>query len=128
MTAHMVTIDCVDPQALAKFWTEAAGYTVGVDWGEYIMLVPSAGSLRIGLQRVPEPRTGKNRVHVDWRTADRETEVRRLVDLEASVVGSHQVPGLAWTVLSDPEGNEFCVAQEELGDPVSAGPPAGSVG
>jgi predicted enzyme related to lactoylglutathione lyase len=58
---------------------------------------------------VPEPRSGKNRVHVDWRTDDREAEVRRLVELGATAQGEHEVPGLRWTVLVDPEGNEFCV-------------------
>jgi predicted enzyme related to lactoylglutathione lyase len=122
LTPRMVTIDCVDPQALAKFWTEAAGYSVGDDWGEYVVLVPSVGSLRLGLQRVDEPRVGKNRVHLDWHADDRVAEVRRLAGLGAVVVEEHDVPGLSWTVLRDPEGNEFCVAQA-----VSAGPPAESV-
>jgi predicted enzyme related to lactoylglutathione lyase len=121
LTPHMLTIDCVNPQALAKFWTEAAGYSVGDDWGVYVVLMPPAGSLRLGLQRVDEPRVGKNRVHLDWHTADRAAEVRRLVDLGATVVDEHEVPGLAWTVLRDPEGNEFCVGQ------VSGPPSAGSV-
>ncbi len=50
LTAHMVTIDRVNPAALAQFWTEAAGHSVGADWGEHVMLVPSTGALRIGPQ------------------------------------------------------------------------------
>jgi predicted enzyme related to lactoylglutathione lyase len=53
---------------------------------------------------------GKNRVHVDFHADDREVEVRRLVGLGATVLDEQEVPGLRWTVLADPEGNEFCVA------------------
>ncbi|HEV7897594.1 MAG TPA: VOC family protein [Planosporangium sp.] len=107
----MVTIDCADPQALAAFWTEAAGYRVAADHGVFVQLMPAdGGGLSIGLQQVPEPRVGKNRVHVDFHADDREVEIGRLVGLGATVLGEQQVPGLRWTVLADPEGNEFCVA------------------
>lgn len=105
-----VTIDCADPQKLAEFWTEALGTTIGADYGEYIFLNPTAEHAPyLGLQRVPEERAGKNRVHIDFRTEDRPAEVARLVKLGATEVEEHTVPGLSWTVLLDPEGNEFCV-------------------
>lgn len=142
LTARMVTIDCADPRGLAKFWTEAVGYEVMHDMGgEYVVLGPPSGAgagsggsggsgvgsggaglgsggasgvgLRLGLQRVPEPRVGKNRVHVDWVADDREAEVARLVALGASVIAAHSVPGLSWTVLADPVGNEFCVSTRD---------------
>ncbi|MGC9666870.1 VOC family protein [Planosporangium sp. 12N6] len=107
----MVTIDCADPQSLAAFWSAAAGYRVVADHGIFVQLAPeNGGGLAIGLQRVPEPRAGKNRVHLDFHGDDREAEVARLVGLGATVLGEHEVPGLRWTVLADPEGNEFCVA------------------
>lgn len=112
LTARMVTIDCADPDGLAKFWTEAAGYKVKWRYeNEYIVLAsPSDEGLHLGLQRVPEPKVGKNRAHVDWSTDDRLAEVKRLVALGATVVDEHSVPEFAWTVLTDPEGNEFCVS------------------
>jgi len=107
----MITIDCADPQRLAEFWTEAAGYTKATDWGSFIVLKPASGvGLALGLQRVPEARVAKNRVHLDWHTEDRTGEVERLVKLGATVLGEKTVPGLTWSVLADPEGNEFCVA------------------
>jgi hypothetical protein len=48
-------------------------------------------------------------VHIDFATEDREGEVERLVALGATRGEDHTVPGLTWTVLQDPEGNEFCV-------------------
>ncbi|WP_155545417.1 VOC family protein [Amycolatopsis camponoti] len=116
MAIHMgmITIDCADPRGLAEFWTAALGTTVAQDYeGEFLVLAPPEGGLPLGLQRVPEPRAGKNRVHVDFGGDDRAAEVKRLVELGAKEVAEHEVPGLAWTVLTDPEGNEFCVSGGE---------------
>ncbi|MEV7096360.1 VOC family protein [Amycolatopsis sp. NPDC051045] len=113
MAIHMgmITIDCADPRSLAEFWTAALGTAVAQDYeGEFLILTPPEGGLPLALQRVPEPRTGKNRVHLDFGGDDREAEVKRLVGLGAKEVAQHEVPGLAWTVLADPEGNEFCVS------------------
>jgi len=106
----MITIDCADPRGLAGFWTAALGTKVDQDYeGEFLILAPVEGGLPLALQKVPEPRAGKNRVHVDFGGDDRAAEVKRLVELGAKEVAEHEVPGLAWTVLTDPEGNEFCV-------------------
>jgi predicted enzyme related to lactoylglutathione lyase len=104
----MVTIDCADPHALAAFWTEATGYRVAADHGSFLML--AGHGVDIGLQQVPEPRAGKDRVHLDFHAEDLDVEVKRLLGLGATVLGEQEVPGLRWTVLADPEGNEFCVA------------------
>jgi predicted enzyme related to lactoylglutathione lyase len=108
----MITIDCTNPQELAGFWTAALDVTVAGDYGTFVILArPSGGGPALAFQQVPEPRTGKNRVHVDFSTADPEAEVRRLVSLGAEEQARHRQPGVAWTVLADPEGNEFCVAE-----------------
>ncbi|HVW41892.1 MAG TPA: VOC family protein [Amycolatopsis sp.] len=108
----MITIDCAEPASLARFWTAALGVPVAQDYGEYLVLAPAGdGGPALGLQKVPEPRAGKNRVHVDFTTPDRAAEVTRLVGLGAKEVAEHSVPGLTWTVLQDPDGNEFCVGQ-----------------
>ncbi|MFC9246670.1 VOC family protein [Streptomyces sp. NPDC057136] len=66
---------------------------------------------RLLFQRVPEPKTVKNRVHLDLHAGPerREAEAARLVGLGASVLRSVEEPGGTWIVLADPEGNEFCV-------------------
>ncbi|CRK58553.1 hypothetical protein [Alloactinosynnema sp. L-07] len=109
-----MTIDCADPRSLAKFWTAALDYEIGSDYeGEFIFLGPKGSkpgeAAYLGLQKVPEPRVGKNRAHIDFHTEDRTAEVDRLVSLGATVLAEHKVPGLTWSVLADPEGNEFCV-------------------
>ena len=69
----------------------------------------------LGFQRVPEERAGKNRLHLDLVAppAGRRHEVARLVELGAAVLGERggDAEGLVWTTLTDPEGNEFCVAE-----------------
>lgn len=66
---------------------------------------------RILFQRVPEPKTVKNRLHLDLHppTGTRDTEVARLTDLGAKVLREVAEAGGSWTVMEDPEGNEFCV-------------------
>jgi catechol 2,3-dioxygenase-like lactoylglutathione lyase family enzyme len=109
----MVTIDCADPRVLAEFWCAALGARVAGDYGAFVLLQPPGDHAALGLQQVPEPRSGKNRMHLDLRgDMSRAAEVARLVDLGARVLDEEQsVPGLAWTVLADPEGNEFCVGE-----------------
>jgi predicted enzyme related to lactoylglutathione lyase len=112
----MVTTDCADPSGLAEFWAAALGTTVSGDYGEFVMLAPPpAGGPVLGFQRVPEERAGKNRLHLDIvaATGERHMEVERLVGLGAKVLGERggDAEGLVWTTLTDPEGNEFCVAK-----------------
>jgi hypothetical protein len=111
LTARMVTIDCADPTGLAKFWSEAVGYQVLADYdGWFVILGPDGDGLRMGLQKVPEPRVAKNRAHIDWESGDRGAEVERLIGLGATVLTEHTTEGFTWTILADPEGNEFCVS------------------
>jgi len=58
---------------------------------------------------VPEPKSAKNRVHLDLGTADLETEVERMLALGAGLVGHRREYGTTWSTFTDPEGNEFCV-------------------
>jgi hypothetical protein len=70
---------------------------------------PAGHGPRLFFKWVPEGKAAKNRVHVDLEADDREAEVTRLVALGATRIADHQEWGMVWTVLTDPEGNEFCV-------------------
>ncbi|MFC8721896.1 VOC family protein [Kitasatospora sp. NPDC057198] len=110
LAAVMITVDCAEPQELARWWATALGGEIAEDHGDFVIV--GAKPVAMGFQRVPEERAGKNRVHVDFAVASgtgMAEEVARLVALGASVVGEHSIPGLTWTVLQDPAGNEFCV-------------------
>jgi predicted enzyme related to lactoylglutathione lyase len=106
-----VTMDATDPERLAAFWGAVLGVEVEErsDRGRFVFLERASGTL-LCFQRVPEPKTVKNRVHIDVSPSgcDQEVEVERLLGLGATRVdiGQGDVP---WVVLADPEGNEFCV-------------------
>jgi catechol 2,3-dioxygenase-like lactoylglutathione lyase family enzyme len=138
-----VTFDASDPAALAAFWAETLGYQVqepppGFDswdaaleaWGvppehrndASAVVDPQGAGPRVFIQKVPEGKTAKNRVHLDVRAAPGlegaermaalEAECERLVDIGASRLDRHEpAPPLAegHIVMADPEGNEFCL-------------------
>lgn len=111
-----VTLDCVDLEVTAAFWQAALGYGRGhVIEGRYASLAGDGPTL--SLQRVPEAKTAKNRLHLDLLVADVDSEVARLRALGAGVLapGAREEFGQRWFVLTDPEGNEFCVARDPHG-------------
>ena len=113
-----IGIDTLTPERLAPFWADALGYAVGdMDRdGTYLDLVPpEVGMPVVYLQRVPEAKTVKNRLHLDLVTSVPEDTVRRLLSLGATTVGSPRSgsEGGWWQVMTDPEGNEFCVCRAE---------------
>jgi predicted enzyme related to lactoylglutathione lyase len=114
-----LVLDCADPDALARFWSDALGYTTLGGAGSYVVLVDeSRQQPKLLLQRVDEPKSAKNRMHLDIETAHVEDEVARLEGLGARrVEGPVAEHGSTWVVMHDPEGNEFCVC--DGGEPAS---------
>jgi predicted enzyme related to lactoylglutathione lyase len=106
-------LDCQDPNGLAKFWREALDYRVYYADARLAVLVPKEGiASPLLVQGVPEPKVGKNRMHVDIVVDDVEAEVRRLLALGARRIdeGVQSFGGTRWVRMSDPEQNEFCVS------------------
>ena len=141
MAPFQVTFDANDPARLAEFWAAALGYVVqppppGFDsWPEFLpaqgvpeeehgaaaaIVDPEGKGPRVFIQRVPEAKAAKNRVHLDLGygggprvPVDEQRErvreaVRRLEALGATHVEDREGLGVAWAVMLDPEGNEFC--------------------
>ena len=137
-----VTFDAADPPALAAFWGELIGYVEqdppeGFDsweawaaandlpreeWGSYASRIdPDGVGPRLFFQRVPEPKTAKNRVHLDLavsggrgtpveeRRRQVAAAVERAVAAGATTLGEVDEDDEFWVVLQDPEGNEFCL-------------------
>jgi hypothetical protein len=106
---EQTSIDAVDPGSLGRWWQQALGWVV-VDEGLDVFEIRPAAERLPGLLfvRVPEAKTAKNRLHLDFRPVDQIEEVDRLLALGAKRVdiGQGEQP---WAVLADPEGNEFCV-------------------
>jgi len=104
----------MDPHRIADFWAAVLGYTIRPSAPEEppdysIALDPPEGGLRIWCNKVPEPKVVKNRVHIDINMPDA-AELARLQRLGARVLHKlHDTEGrVKWTVMADPEGNEFC--------------------
>ena len=119
MILRHVTVDCADPYGLGKFWSAVTEWPLSDEDepGDDEVLVeapsPVPGLLFI---RVPEAKSVKNRVHIDWVPTDRtrDVEVERILGLGATVHEDHRLPdGRGWVTLLDPEGNEFCIERSE---------------
>ncbi|WP_435270486.1 VOC family protein [Streptomyces sp. 1222.5] len=112
---EQVNVDAADPVALGRWWAEALGWVVVADTADEFEIRPAPDRLP-GLLFVPVPegKTVKNRLHLDFRPTDQAAEVSRLLALGArhADVGQGEQP---WAVLADPEGNEFCVLGERRG-------------
>ena len=108
-----ITIDCADAEALAGFWQRLLGWDLHPESNEEEALLTEPTKTGPGLLfiRVPEPKAGKNRVHLDLQPQRlRDDEVEHLLAEGATVVADHRKPdGKGWVVMADPEGNEFCV-------------------
>ncbi|MFI6324223.1 VOC family protein [Nonomuraea sp. NPDC050556] len=117
---HAVTIDCADPFELATWWSNATGLPMGADDkpgdDEVIVQLPY-DNLFLLFIRVPDAKSGKNRVHLDVNGTEgrtRDQEVERLLELGATLHEDHRNPdGTGWVTLKDPEGNEFCVCRSQ---------------
>jgi predicted enzyme related to lactoylglutathione lyase len=111
-----VIVDCHDPRRQAEWWAQVLAYEVNQRNPDEFQVSDPAGAGRLlYFMKVPEPKVGKNRLHLDLVTpGSMEAEVARLVGAGAQVVEVRQDPASydnpdTFTVMRDPEGNEFCV-------------------
>ena len=103
---RQIALDVNDLTPMIGFWSAALGYELDHRAPDYASLHDPAGvDPRLFLQQVAEPKAGKNRAHIDVEVPDEPAMVDRLVRLGARVLWREE----HWTVLADPEGNEFCV-------------------
>jgi hypothetical protein len=112
-----VVVDCHDPGAQARFWGSVLSTEVTErNPDEYLVGDPDGGAPALYLMRVPEPKIGKNRLHLDLVTeGPLEEEIQRLTDLGARLVEVRQDPPTfdhpdTWAVLEDPEEHVFCLS------------------
>ena len=115
MRIQCLTIDSQNPKNLATFWAEVLGWRVTYEEGDEVVIEPPEGSAECDVCpdllfiRVPDNKTMKNRLHLDLRPDDQDAEVERALSLGATSADVGQDGSESWTVLADPEGNEFCI-------------------
>jgi hypothetical protein len=107
-----VTVDCTDARAVARFWAAVTGRQIAEEDStpEHVVLLPRDGAAsepQLVFNAVPEPKTVKNRVHLDRTAGTFSDEAARLVGLGARKLADHQEDRSRWTTFADIEGNEF---------------------
>lgn len=115
MHVGSVVIDCNDLPRMLAFWSAALGYAprddpVGDDF--VVLRDPSGAGVNVSLQLVPEPRAGKNRLHLDLYTSKPDAQVARLLELGATRASRVPEPDEDFVLMQDPEGNVFCVVDK----------------
>lgn len=108
-----LVLDAVDVEVVAAFWAEAMHYRRVDRLNQYVVLVPmegASGSVFL-VQGVDEPKSVKNRMHLDLHVTDPEAEADRLVALGAQRVGAGSLGEISWICMTDPEGNEFDIGR-----------------
>jgi hypothetical protein len=111
MKVGAVVIDCNDFPTMFAFWREALRYVPRdePEEGWVVLRDPDGGGVNVSLQEVPEPRVGKNRLHLDLYTGDQAGAVERLLALGATRHPRVPEPAEDFVSLLDPEGNVFDV-------------------
>lgn len=107
-----LVIDSTDPQPIARWWAEVLGYRV-TESDDHLVEIsgPPGSGPTIAFAKVPESKSVKNRLHIDISPTDRDqdAELERLLRLEAKRADVGQDKDASWIVLTDPDGNEFCL-------------------
>ena len=106
-----LAMDASDVQALAEFWRAAANYEIADAHYPYLAVLKGENSSkpRIIILQVPETKTAKNRLHMEFKTDDLKAEAERIVALGATLIEEREFGDTQWIVMQDPEGNEFCL-------------------
>jgi Glyoxalase-like domain len=108
-----VCIDVVDPGPVAAFWAAFLGYATTDDVvGRWVHLEPPPGLPVLNLQRVPDRKELKNRLHLDVYVDDPSEWIEHAERLGATQLTVHDDPQDWFCVMADPAGNEFCVCRE----------------
>jgi hypothetical protein len=110
LSLGQIVVDSADAAALAGFWSRLLERALLDGANQFFALIPAAedGAFpALMFLAVPEPRSGKNRLHLDLVSPDRAAAVERAIQLGARKVGEFDEYGTQWTTLADPEGNVF---------------------
>jgi predicted enzyme related to lactoylglutathione lyase len=110
--------DCADPRADMGFWAGLLDFDTRSESDDGVLLVERAEPWHwIWLAKVPEPKTAKNRFHLDLETDDLEEELERAERLDGRTIAAHRTDAWDWNVVADPEGNELCLGRTRAAPP-----------
>lgn len=108
-----IMVNAVDAARLSSFWSELLDMPVSAEHEGFIWLRPAEPGLpQLAFQQVAAPTEGRRRLHLDLHDADPSALRRKAETLGATFVEEHNIGDFRWDVMQDPEGNEFCIAQD----------------
>ena len=108
-TRYAFVLDVNDLDACGRFWSQVLGAEVLYQDQKYVRLGQQGARPTLLLQKVPERRADKNRAHIDLDVMDLDKAVSRVQALGGRRLRAVNEYGIAWVVMSDPDGNEFCL-------------------
>lgn len=112
-TVNSIVINTADEERLAAFWAKLLGVDIAHRVEGFIWLEPQRpGGYSVAFQQVADPTPGRRRLHLDTSVGDVDAATARIIELGGLHLETHEVPGLTWRVMSDPDGNEFCISVE----------------
>lgn len=106
-----ITLDVSDLGASARFWSSVLGIDPVGHSAQYVWMDEVAPGVRLILQAVSEPKSQKNRAHLDLTAADPDALIERIRQLGGIRLEDVDEPDYALTVMADPDGYEFCVSR-----------------
>ena len=110
-TLYAITMDVNDLETCARFWSRVLGAEILYQNEQYLRLGHKGECPTVLLQKVPEPHEVKNRVHIDLDVPDLDAAVSRVQGLGGNKLRELNEYGIKWAVMTDPDGNEFCLVQ-----------------
>jgi predicted enzyme related to lactoylglutathione lyase len=116
VSLHHIVIDAHDLPVLARFWAQVLDWRILSEReGEVVIGADETAPVGICFMPVTDEKIVKNRLHLDLApdAADRDAEIERILALGARRVDIGQTGRESWTVLADPEGNEFCLLRHK---------------
>ena len=112
VTVGSVVINVIDFERQKTFWGAVLGSDVAKQIAPFFAWFrpQHEGGISVALQSVDSPTEGPRRLHLDTKVPDISTAKDRIIELGGSHVADHEIDGFHWTVMADPEGNEFCIS------------------
>lgn len=109
VSVDCVTVNAVDPGALAAFWAELTGGSARHSGNGFILVEPAKGGVRLLFQQTDRPTAEPGWIHLDCSVADRAVAEAEICRLGGRLVERRSERNGDWTVMADPEGNPFCI-------------------
>ncbi|MBK8445575.1 MAG: VOC family protein [Micropruina sp.] len=109
LTVDCVTINALNPSALARFWASIAGGTVRDSGNGFVLVEPEAGGMRLLFQQAQQPSAEPGWVHLDCTVTDRAAAEKEICQRGGRTIEHRSDSNGSWIVMADPEGNPFCI-------------------